>query len=284
MPEQEDPERPPTPPIEEALAEPADPVEIPPFEPLLDEPLAIEPAPEAVSSLPIGAAERERAAAGAAKACREGRLTLGAYADLVQVLQEADDRAEFEQAVSEARQAAALTTALAPFPQSSPPMIAILSGHDQKGQMRLSEQMTAVAVLGGVDLDLREATVSGPVTTIRAFAFMGGVDVRVPPGVRVETRSIPILGGTDIKLRGAPPRADAPVIRIEIVEVMGGVNVKDYGGGMRELMGQGMALGQAGLTGLSDARLAARQARHEAHRARHEARRAAHDARHNRLR
>ncbi|MGH7921962.1 MAG: hypothetical protein ACREQM_18765, partial [Candidatus Dormibacteraceae bacterium] len=103
MPEQEDPERPPTPPIRETLAEPADPVEIPPFEPLLDEPLAIEPAPEEVSSLPVGALERERAAARAAKACTEGRLTLGAYADLVGTLQEADDRAEFEQAVGEVR-------------------------------------------------------------------------------------------------------------------------------------------------------------------------------------
>ncbi|MGH7912955.1 MAG: hypothetical protein ACREOV_14655, partial [Candidatus Dormibacteraceae bacterium] len=146
------------------------------------------------------------------------------------------------------------------------------------------EHLTAVAVLGGVDLDLREATVSAPVTTIRTFSVMGGVDIRVPHGVRLETQSVPILGGTDIKLDGPPPRPDAPVIRFEMVAIMGSVDVTDHGGGMKDLLRQGMALGQAGRGGLSDARFAARQARHEAHRARHEARRASHEARHNRPR
>ncbi|MBO0744090.1 MAG: hypothetical protein J2P43_03645, partial [Candidatus Dormibacteraeota bacterium] len=204
----------------------------------------------------------------------QGQLTLGAYSDLVEIFQETQERTDFDQAAEEVRTAGA-STAIVPV-SSSAPMVAILSSHDEKGSSHLAQETQAVAVMGGVNLDLREATVSGPVTVIRGFALMGGIDIRVPPGIRVETRCIPIMGGCDVKLRGRPPRQDAPVLRLELALIMAGVNVRD-GGGMKDLVQQGAALAAAGF---SDARLRLNQSRIEARAAAREARRAAHRAAH----
>jgi hypothetical protein len=136
--------------------------------------------------------------------------------------------------------------------------------------------------MGGIDLDLREATVSGPVTTIRAFALCGGIDIRIPPRIHVETTSVPILGGNDVSLKGPAPRPDAPVLRFEMVSIMAGVDIKDHGG-MKDLIRQRATLAAAGM---SEARLRLMDSRHQAHLAAREARRAAHrtsrDARHHR--
>lgn len=273
--------QPPIRPVVETQAEPVEGSSIPPFEPLLEQPQAIEPVTETPSQGPISQAERERASARVAAACTQGRLTLGAYSDLVEIFQSTDERADFDQALQEV--GAAETTAIVPSgPQLTSSWFALFSGHDQKGAIRLGPAVQAVAVMGGIDLDLREATVSGPVTTIRAFALCGGVDIRIPPGIHVETTSVPILGGNDVSLKGTPPRPDAPVLRFEMVSIMAGVDIKDHGG-MKDLIRQRATLAAAGM---SEARLRLMDSRHQAHLAAREARRAAHrasrDARHHR--
>lgn len=271
---EERPPEPPTRPILETQAEPAEPGQIPPFEPLLEQPVAIEPVPEPASEAPVSAVERERAGARAAAACAQGRVTLGAYSDLVEIFA-GEERVAFDQALQELRQAE--TAAIVPAGRRvDATLIAVLSGQHQNGALQLGPATRLVSVMGEVDLDLREATVSGPVTTIRSFTVMGSIKVRIPPGIRVETTSVPIMGDNDVSLKGPAPRADAPLIRFEMTSVMGGVDVKDHGG-MRDLIRQGMALGAAGM---SDARVRLHDSRIEARRAAREARHAAHRARH----
>lgn len=273
-------EQPPEPPIRETLTPPTESSPaIPPFEPLLDEPMAVEPVPEPAPRGPIGASERERYAARAAAICKQGRLTLGAYAELVEVFQETEEREDFDRAVQLVRQAES-QTAIVPATTTAP-MIAVFSGNDRKGSMHLPPSTTAVAVFGSVDLDLGEATVSGDVTTIRAYAALGGVDVRVPPGVRVESQSIPILGSTDVKLKGPPPRADAPIVRFELVAFLGGADVTDRGrwnDPVKSAVRLAGAFGPGSTDGIMEARVRIHEARREAHRAAREARREAHRA------
>lgn len=279
--------QPPLRPVEETAASSLEPGAIPPFEPLVEQPVAVEPAAETPVAAAITPAEREQWCQRAGRACTEGRLTLGAYSDLVEILQDSGEREAFEAAAEEVR-AAGSSVAVAPVASGSP-MLAILGGHDRKGPTQLGPVTPALAMMGGIDLDLREATVSGPLTVIRGFAVMGGVDVRVPPGIRVETRCLPVLGGCDVKLRGRPPRQDAPVLRLELTLVMAGATVKD-GGGMKDLLRQGATLAASGFSEsrqrLHQSRVEARAAERVAHRvtreARHEARRAAHRARHDR--
>ncbi len=256
--------------------------EIPPFEPLVEQPEAIAPVPETPVRADISGLEREQWCQRAAKACTEGRLTLRAYSDLVGALQESGDRESFDLAADEVRQAGS-SAAIVPV-VSGPPMVAVLSGHNRKGSVHLAQTTPALAVMGGIDLDLREATISGPVTVIRGLAVMGGVEIRVPPGIRIETACLPILGGCDVKLRGRPPRQDAPTIRLELALVMAGVTVKD--GGMKDLIRQGATLAAAGLTEtqlrLQQSRIEARAAARAARRASRDAHRAAHHARRDR--
>jgi hypothetical protein len=77
------------------------------------------------------------------------------------------------------------------------------------------------AIMGGADLDLRDAVFTSPVTEIKILAVMGGVHVRIPPGVRLETDGVAIMGGFDDNPGVAGP--GSPVVRITGLAVMGGV-------------------------------------------------------------
>src|SRR6185295_10761269 len=63
---------------------------------------------------------------------------------------------------------------------------------------RLRERL--VAIMGGVELDLRQAELPPGVTEISAFVLMGGLVVRVPPGVRLETDGFAFMGGFEDRM------------------------------------------------------------------------------------
>lgn len=57
---------------------------------------------------------------------------------------------------------------------------------------------------------------------------MGGVQIRVPPWVRVEVHGSGFMGGFEERLapRGERPPPDAPVLRVHGFALMGGVDVR----------------------------------------------------------
>lgn len=106
-------------------------------------------------------------------------------------------------------------------------LIAVMSGVVRRGLWKIPRRLRAVAVMGGIELDLREAVLSPGVTEIYAFVFMGGLVVRVPPGVRLETDGFAFMGGFEDRIYepGAAAR-DAPVVRVTGVAIMGGVDAQ----------------------------------------------------------
>jgi hypothetical protein len=80
--------------------------------------------------------------------------------------------------------------------------------------------------MGGCEMDLREAQLAPGVTEIMVVAFMGGVEIVVPPWLQVEVSGIGIMGGFDHK-QSAPPAhgPGAPVVRISGLAMMGGASV-----------------------------------------------------------
>ncbi|WP_448061691.1 LiaF transmembrane domain-containing protein [Cellulomonas hominis] len=80
------------------------------------------------------------------------------------------------------------------------------------------------AIMGGVEADLRRSDIV-TAADISIFTFWGGVEVRVPPTWRVEITGIPILGGWEDKTT-PPPSPDAPLLRVNIVSVMGGAEIR----------------------------------------------------------
>lgn len=103
--------------------------------------------------------------------------------------------------------------------------VAIFGGATRKGEWTVPERMTAVAVFGGVELDLTKASFSARETTITANAVFGGVDITVPEGITVVVNGTGIFGGFDGRAQG-PGDAGAPVLRVTGVAFFGGVDVK----------------------------------------------------------
>ena len=105
---------------------------------------------------------------------------------------------------------------------------ALMGGGSRTGMWTVPREMRAVAVMGGVDLDFRQATFGAGVTDVWVFALMGGVDIVVPPGVRVECEGVGIAGAfEDHSGDGTEtPDDDAPVLRVRGAALFGGVDIE----------------------------------------------------------
>jgi Domain of unknown function (DUF1707)/Cell wall-active antibiotics response 4TMS YvqF len=98
-------------------------------------------------------------------------------------------------------------------------------GHTaRRGRMRLHGRTTAITAFADVDLDLREATIDQPRTTLSVLAFCGNLDVYVPEGVNVDVSGLSVFGhrrdwGSEVT---AP---DAPTITVRVAGLLGTVDV-----------------------------------------------------------
>jgi Domain of unknown function (DUF1707)/Cell wall-active antibiotics response 4TMS YvqF len=109
--------------------------------------------------------------------------------------------------------------------------VAIMSGATRRGSWVVPRDYTAVAMMGGVQLDLRDAKFSQREVTIRAFALMGGIEIIVPDDVAVVVDGVGIMGGFDDStgdrntgdLAAGPGQ---PVVRVTGLAFWGGVEVK----------------------------------------------------------
>ena len=104
--------------------------------------------------------------------------------------------------------------------------VAVWSANERKGRWQVPESTRSVAVMGGTLLDLRTATLTAPVTRIVAVAVMGGADIIVPPGVRVDVSGFGFMGGLEDRVEDADLPATAPVVEVRWFALMGGVTVR----------------------------------------------------------
>ena len=113
---------------------------------------------------------------------------------------------------------------------SAPSMsFAVFGGATRKGRWVVPPRYRAVAVFGGIDIDLTQASFASPEVTIDAYAVMGGIQILVPPDLTVNVNGVAILGGFNDgthRQQGAP---GAPVVHIKGVAAFGGVDVRAAG-------------------------------------------------------
>ena len=102
--------------------------------------------------------------------------------------------------------------------------VAVMSGVVRRGAWVVPKHISALAFMGGVELDLRDATLDPGVTEIEVLAVMGGIVVTVPPNVRLESDGFAFMGGFEDQLK-QPASGDpnAPVVRLTGFAFMGGV-------------------------------------------------------------
>jgi predicted membrane protein len=92
-------------------------------------------------------------------------------------------------------------------------------------------QMTAV--MGGTQLDLRQATIApGDEAVVDVFAMMGGHEIWVPSGWVVTSQVMPLLGGVEdrrlppMDTAGPTPQGAQPRLVLRGLVVMGGLIIK----------------------------------------------------------
>jgi hypothetical protein len=104
--------------------------------------------------------------------------------------------------------------------------IAIMSGSELKGQVAVGSDLNAFALMGGVEIDLREAEFTSDVLTILANAIMGGIEIVVPDDATVTINGMGIMGGfggsRNAEGKGKP---GGPTITVTGLAIMAGVEV-----------------------------------------------------------
>lgn len=112
--------------------------------------------------------------------------------------------------------------------------VAVMSGCERSGVWTVADSHTAVAVMGGIAIDLREAALQSNEITIRAFAVWGGIEILVPDDLNLVMDGFGVMGGFAEEsgtwkqdprpVRQAPP--GAPTVRVTGLALMGGVGVR----------------------------------------------------------
>jgi hypothetical protein len=82
-----------------------------------------------------------------------------------------------------------------------------------------------VAIMGGDEIDLREAEIEGGELTLNLVAIMGGANIYVPDSVDLEVGGFSLMGGHEEVGREIRPRPGAPAVRIRVYNLMGGATI-----------------------------------------------------------
>jgi hypothetical protein len=103
---------------------------------------------------------------------------------------------------------------------------AIMGGLDRRGAWTVPRRWRVIAMMGGAQLDLREARFPTGVIDLEVKAFCGGVQIIVPPGLAVEVHGTAIMGGfQNVNRAPAHPDPEAPLLRVHGIAIMGGVDI-----------------------------------------------------------
>jgi hypothetical protein len=179
-------------------------------------------------SLRVSDAERDAVLRTLGDHAAVGRLTLDELEDRSGRALTAKTRGELAILTSDLPQEAGQAAVSSPVPARRKPvrwMVAIMGGSHRRGRFRAVGRINAVAIMGGDEIDLREAEIEGGELTLNLFALMGGSNIYVPDSVEVETGGFSLMGGHEEIGSERPPRAGAPLIRIRVYTLMGGASI-----------------------------------------------------------
>lgn len=185
-----------------------------------------------ISRLRASDADRDQAASVINDALAHGRLTAQEHSDRLDAIYAAKTHAEIAPLLDDLPGHSGTLEQAAAAPAARPAgqarrLVAVLGGITRKGRWHPGPVIDILTVLGGAELDFREAVLPGREITLNAVSVLGGVDIIVPPEMRVIDSGIAILGGREmVGETEESARPDAPVLRITGRCVLGGLEVK----------------------------------------------------------
>ena len=206
------------------------------------------PADQDPASLRASDKDRESAAEVLREAAGDGRLNMTELDERLEAVYEARTYAELEPIIRDlphrviapaaaASPASPVSSAVEPpaGKPSSGSAVAVMSGFSRKGAWVVPADFTAVVVMGGGELDLRDARFSAPVVNIHATAIMGAIAIIVPEDAEVQVTGIGLLGVFEHGPTGAG-RPGGPKIHLGGVAFWGAVDVrrKPYQSGRKQ--------------------------------------------------
>jgi predicted membrane protein len=88
---------------------------------------------------------------------------------------------------------------------------------------------SALAVFGGMEIDLREAKISSEGAVLDLTAVFGGIEVSVPEAWNVITKGLPIFGAAENKTHPIIRENEiAPVLKINYFAMFGGIEINNF--------------------------------------------------------
>jgi len=183
------------------------------------------------SRLRASDADRDTAAAVINNALAEGRLTADEHSERLDAIYSAKTQADLVPVLADlpgqrAMAPAATTSGQLAKSRRGSRMVAIFSGTSRKGVWHPEPVIDVITVFGGAELDFREAVLPARRMVFPATPVLAGERITVPPEMQVVDNGIAILGGREIKGGGGSIGPDSPVLRIEGICVLGGMEVR----------------------------------------------------------
>jgi hypothetical protein len=180
------------------------------------------------SSLRVSDAERDVTLRKLGDHAAVGRLTLDELEDRSGKALTAKTRGELATLTSDLPAEAGQPGAAAVSAHPRKPvrwMVAIMGGSHRRGRFRAVGSINAVAIMGGDEIDLRDAEIEGGELTLNLVAVMGGANIYIPDSIETEVGGFSLMGGHEEVGSQRAPRPGAPVVRIKMYNLMGGATI-----------------------------------------------------------
>ena len=190
--------------------------------------------------------DRSQTVASLQEALGRGQLTLGEFDERAKLAYGARFRDELEALLADLTPDSPAPPAR-PAPRTTPAprdqitgtgagggtnlSVGVLGSTSYHGVWQVGANHTSISVMGSTELNLTEARLPGQETVITAIAVMGSVEIYVPEDFRVISDGAGVMGSFSVEddkgitLRQADVAADAPVIRVRGVGLMGSVEI-----------------------------------------------------------
>lgn len=189
---------------------------------------------DATPQIRMSDAERERVVDHLRSALNEGRISLGEF----------EERSAQVYAAKFASDVSAVTADLpslpAPLGRPGPVgrpqglttptagrrtrwAVQIMGGQDRRGNWDVGDELRSVTIMAGQELDLTE--VAAEVVNITCFTLMGGTEIVVPDGAKVEVSGFMLFGGSSNNAN--TPGDSTMVVRVRAFGAMGGCEVRN---------------------------------------------------------
>jgi hypothetical protein len=185
--------------------------------------------PDPLPDLRASDADRDRTAERLRRAAGEGRLSVEELEERLQAVYAARTHADLVPLVADVPADAAASpdrVRVVPGEGGSRWVVSVLGGSDRKGRWRIARRCTVVNIMGGSDLDLNDVELADENVELFVFSLMGGSGIRVPDGLNVEVSGFALLGGNNVELDVASPDPGGPLLRVRMLSIMGGSDVK----------------------------------------------------------